>query len=104
MQLENNKSFVNECNNSIKNDMILSQVSYLRNKHHNLARTFYSLNNCFHYSLDTHDQDFDSFSINNDSFSDNRYNSASDIFQEGNNKGLSFEEIDFLNKSKNLNK
>ena len=104
MQLENNKSFVNECNNSIKNDMILSQVSYLRNKHHNLARTFYSLNNCFRYFLDTHDQDFDSFSINNDSFSDNRYNSASDIFQEGNNKGLSFEEIDFLNKSKNLNK
>ena len=91
MQLENNKSFENEYNNSIKSDLLLSQVSYLRNKHHNLARAFYSLNNCFRYFLDTHDPDFDSFSINNDSFSDNRYNSASDIFQEGNNKGLSFE-------------
>lgn len=104
MQLENNKSFENEYNNSIKSDLLLSQVSYLRNKHHNLARAFYSLNNCFRYFLDTHDPDFDSFSINNDSFSDNRYNSSSDIFQEGNNKDLSFEEIDFLNKSKNLNK
>ena len=104
MQLENNKSFENEYNNSIKSDLLLSQVSYLRNKHHNLARAFYSLNNCFRYFLDTHDPDFDSFSINNDSFSDNRYNSASDIFQEGNNKDLSFEEIAFLKKSKNLNK
>ena len=76
----------------------------MRNKHHNLARAFYSLNNCFRYFLDTHDPDFDSFSINNDSFSDNRYNSASDIFQEGNNKGLNFEEIDFSKKNKNLNK
>ena len=75
MQLENNKSFENEYNNSIKSDLLLSQVSYLRNKHHNLARTFYSLNNCFRYFLDTHDQDFDSF-----------------------------EEIAFLKKSKNLNK
>ena len=104
MQLENNKSFENEYNNSIKSDLLLSQVSYLRNKHHNLARAFYSLNNCFRYFLDTHDPDFDSFSINNDSFSDNRYNSSSDIFQEGNNKDLSFEEIAFLKKSKNLNK
>ena len=104
MQSYKYELFENDHINNTKRDLLLSNVTYLKNKHHNLAKAIYSLNNCFRYFLDTHDPDFDSFSINNDSFSDNRYNSSSDIFQEGNNKDLSFEEIDFLNKSKNLNK
>lgn len=75
----------------------------MQNKHHNLARAIYSLNNGLNYSLNMQDQNIDNLSNKDYSFSDYKYNSSSGILDEENNKGLNLKEIDFIKENENIN-
>ena len=72
MQSENYKSIENNHNNNSKRDLLLSHISFLKNKHHNLVRAIYSLNNCLKCSLNIQDPEIDCLSLNDDYFSDNK--------------------------------
>jgi hypothetical protein len=102
MQSENYKSIENNHNNNSKRDLLLSHISFLKNKHHNLVRALYSLNNCLECSLNIPDPEIDCLSINNDYFSDNKNSSPSDILYEENNRKLNHEEINLFKENPNI--
>ena len=47
MQSYKYELFENDHINNTKRDLLLSNVTYLKNKHHNLARALYSLNTIY---------------------------------------------------------
>ena len=103
MQSYKYELFENDHINNTKRDLLLSNVTYLKNKHHNLARAIYSLNNCLNYSLNIQDQNIDILSNKDYSFSDYKCSSSSGILDEEINKGINLEELDFLKENKNIN-
>ena len=102
MQSENYKSIENNHNNNSKRDLLLSHISFLKNKHHNLVRAIYSLNNCLKCSLNIQDPEIDCLSLNEDYFSDNKNSSPSDILDEENNRKLNHEEINLFKENQNI--